>query len=96
MLTLAREGESVSEIETVDLGGMVKEFWQLVETNDATFVVEADRTIRTNPNQFRQLVENLLGEPVGQLSRLIAGIEALLGALFAALLVFVLARTVTW
>lgn len=35
-------------------------------------------------------------QPVGQLARLIAGVEALLGALLAALLVFVLARIVTW
>lgn len=35
-------------------------------------------------------------QPVGQIARLVAGIEALLGSLLAALLVYVLARSVTW
>lgn len=35
-------------------------------------------------------------QPVGEVARLIAGAESLLGALLAALLVFVLARNVTW
>ncbi|WP_348613567.1 pentapeptide repeat-containing protein [Halobaculum rarum] len=34
--------------------------------------------------------------PVGEIARLIAGVESLFGALLAALLVFVLARNVTW
>lgn len=34
--------------------------------------------------------------PVGEFARLIAGVESILGALLAALLVFVLARNVTW
>jgi hypothetical protein len=34
--------------------------------------------------------------PIGELARVIAGVESLLGAFLAALLVFVLARNVTW
>lgn len=35
-------------------------------------------------------------QPIGTVARFLAGIEALLGALLAALLVFVLTRIVTW
>ncbi|MEA5387657.1 potassium channel family protein [Haloarculaceae archaeon H-GB11] len=35
-------------------------------------------------------------QPIGPWARFLAGIESLLGALLAALLVFVLARIVTW
>jgi hypothetical protein len=35
-------------------------------------------------------------QPIGQWARLLAGVEALLGALLSALLVFVLSRIVTW
>ncbi|WP_122105244.1 HAMP domain-containing sensor histidine kinase [Halobellus captivus] len=66
LLTLAREGRTVSRVERVTLADAVEESWASVETGDATLVVdpEADREIRGHPGRTRQLLENLLGNAV--------------------------------
>ena len=60
LLTLAREGEEVSELEAVDLGPLVRDCWETVETAGATLVVEGDRAIQADRSRLRQLFENLI------------------------------------
>ncbi|QAU14158.1 PAS domain S-box protein [Halorubrum sp. BOL3-1] len=64
LLTLAREGETVSETESVGLSETVEGCWQNVETNNATLVTETDRTIRADSSRFQQLLENLIRNAV--------------------------------
>jgi len=64
LLTLAREGETVSETEPVGLSETVEGCWQNVETKDATLVTKTDRTIRADSSRFQQLLENLIRNAV--------------------------------
>ncbi|AZH25403.1 ATP-binding protein [Haloplanus aerogenes] len=61
LLTLAHEGERVSEIETVDLAAMVRDCWRNVSTTETAPQVDTDLVIRADPDQLRHLLENLLG-----------------------------------
>ncbi|MDY6817470.1 MAG: PAS domain S-box protein [Halobacteriales archaeon] len=60
LLTLAREGETVTEMTTVDFAAAIDESWQYIETADATLMNEADGTIRADPGRLQQLLSNLL------------------------------------
>ncbi|MFB6295347.1 MAG: PAS domain-containing protein [Halobacteriales archaeon] len=64
LLTLAREGEWVSEIEAVDLGEVVDGCWRSVQTPDASLDVESDRTIRADASRLQRLLENLIRNAV--------------------------------
>ena len=64
LLTLAREGESVLEIESVNHAETTIQCWQTVATEEATLLAETDRTIRADPARFRRLLENLLRNTV--------------------------------
>ncbi len=59
LLTLARQGASVSEHETVPLGTVAERCWQTVKTSDATLKVTTDRTISGDSSRLRQALENL-------------------------------------
>jgi PAS domain S-box-containing protein len=59
LLTLAREGEPAVEREPVELADTVETCWQNVETDEASLVVETDRTVDAAPSRLRQLLENL-------------------------------------
>jgi signal transduction histidine kinase len=64
LLTLAREGDRVSETDPVRLGAVVESCWETVETADATLTVEADLWLRADESRLRQLVENLMRNAV--------------------------------
>lgn len=64
LLTLAREGERVSEPESVDIGDIIRGCWQTVETNDVTLTIEIQRTIRADESRLKQLFENLMRNAV--------------------------------
>jgi len=64
LLTLAREGERVSETAPVRLSAIVESCWQTVETADATVTVETDLWLRADESRLRQLVENLVRNSV--------------------------------
>jgi PAS domain S-box-containing protein len=64
LLTLAREGEPVSDVESVDLAALVEDCWHTVETAAATLDVDTDRAIRADPDRLKQLLENLFANAV--------------------------------
>jgi PAS domain S-box-containing protein len=59
LLTLAREGNRVDDIEAVDLGTLTEKCWGTVATGEATVSIEIDRAIRADQSQLQQLLENL-------------------------------------
>lgn len=64
LLTLAREGEAVSEFDAVSLANIVRGSWTSVETGDATLNVESKATILADESRFQQLLENLIRNAV--------------------------------
>ncbi|MDQ2071256.1 PAS domain S-box protein [Haloarcula sp. NS06] len=64
LLTLAREGDTVSETEPLDLESTVQSCWHAVETSDATLEVPAESTIYADESRVRQLLENLINNAV--------------------------------
>ncbi|MFB6228865.1 MAG: PAS domain S-box protein [Halobacteriales archaeon] len=59
LLRLAREGETLGELEPVGLADMAESGWQTVETGSATLETHATQTIRTDRSRFQGLLENL-------------------------------------
>ncbi|MFB6304138.1 MAG: ATP-binding protein [Haloferacaceae archaeon] len=64
LLTLARRGADVSDVEAVDLAAEVAASWRNVETPDASLVVETERGVRADPSRLGQLLENLMRNAV--------------------------------
>jgi PAS domain S-box-containing protein len=64
LLTLAREGETVSAVESLDLATSVDRAWQTVQTADATLVSETAQTIQADESRLMQLLENLFRNAV--------------------------------
>jgi signal transduction histidine kinase len=59
LLTLAREGETVGELEPVDLADVAERSWETVETGPATLETHATDTLRADRSRLKELVENL-------------------------------------
>ena len=64
LLTLAREGDRVSDTEAVDLGELSEVSWQNVETANATIHTRTERTLRADQSRLAQLLENLIRNAV--------------------------------
>jgi PAS domain S-box-containing protein len=64
LLALARQGESVGELEPVDLAAVARRAWESVETDDASLDVETTATVRADPSRLQQLLENLFRNAV--------------------------------
>ncbi|EMA22889.1 hybrid sensor histidine kinase/response regulator [Haloarcula amylolytica] len=64
LLTLARDGETVTDREPVALELLVDSCWSNVETADATLVTDIDRTVLANESRLKQLFENLVRNAV--------------------------------
>lgn len=64
LLLLARTGNAVTEVESVDIGETVVIYRQTVATEEATIQSETERTIRADTGQLQQLVENLIRNAV--------------------------------
>jgi len=60
LLSLAREGEAVSEFEPVALVSLIEGCWANVETGEATLVTNIDRTVQADNSRLKQLFENLI------------------------------------
>ncbi|MXR43340.1 GAF domain-containing protein [Halobaculum sp. WSA2] len=59
LLVLAREGESIAETESVDVGEIANDCWSFVASEEATLTVEIDRRITADGSRLQQLFENL-------------------------------------
>lgn len=64
LLTLARNGDDVEDVERVALDELVEECWAGVETAGATLRVETTCAIRADRSRLRQLFENLMRNSV--------------------------------
>ncbi|QSG04613.1 PAS domain S-box protein [Halapricum desulfuricans] len=64
LLSLAREGERVTDMEPVELPPLAEDCWQHVETADATLSIEADHSIRADERRLKRLFENLFRNAV--------------------------------
>ena len=64
LLTLARSGEDVGELESVDLAALVERCWADIPTADATLAVEVEQSIRADRSRLRQLFQNLFSNSV--------------------------------
>ena len=64
LLTLARQGQSVAEVEPVPLAAIAENCWRNVETREATLNIEADAVIQADRSRFQSLLENLFGNAV--------------------------------
>jgi len=64
LLTLAREGEAVTDLENVRLGDLCEDCWRTVRTAGATLRVESTGEIRADPDRLKQLLENLFRNAV--------------------------------
>ncbi|WP_436908487.1 PAS domain S-box protein [Halosimplex marinum] len=59
MLALARQGQSVSELEPVALAEVAREAWDTVETGDAALEVRTTATVMADGSRLRSALENL-------------------------------------
>jgi signal transduction histidine kinase len=65
LLTLAREGVQVEDVEDVDVAALAEAAWEMADTTAATLRVDADRLrIRADESRLRQLLENLFRNAV--------------------------------
>ena len=64
VLTLAREGDRVDELEPVDLASVCRDTWENVETPNARLAVDEELTIRADRSRLRQLLGNLFRNAV--------------------------------
>ena len=64
LLTLAREGERVNDVEPVDLGGVAEDCWEGVRTEAAALETGSAPEIKADRSRVRQLLSNLLRNAV--------------------------------
>lgn len=64
LLVLARQGETIEELEPVDLAALTETTWQTVDTAEATLVTETEQTVLADSSRVQQLLENLFKNAV--------------------------------
>lgn len=64
LLTLARQGQQVGELEPVTLESLSHHCWGNVDTEQATLVAETKYTVRADRSRLQQLLENLFRNAV--------------------------------
>ncbi len=64
MLSLARAGKQVREMESVDVASLVETSGEHVETGEVTIVSDLDSKIRADRSRLRQLMGNLIRNSV--------------------------------
>jgi len=60
MLTLARTGQEVTDLEEVNLSDLVRRCWTQVPTADASMTVEDDIILNADARRCEQLLENII------------------------------------
>lgn len=64
VLEMARQGQSVPDLGPLSLEAVAQRAWKSVEHDAATLAVEADETIKADPDRLVQLFENLFRNAV--------------------------------
>mgnify|MGYP002338671787 CR=1 FL=1 len=64
LLALAREDTQAKDVVSVELGDVVEDSWQNVETEDATLVTETEMSLRADRSRLKQMLENLIRNSV--------------------------------
>jgi PAS domain S-box-containing protein len=64
VLTLAKQGRTVGETESVALGEVAEAAWSTVETGGAALDIDAPPTVSADPERLRTLFENLIRNSV--------------------------------
>jgi signal transduction histidine kinase len=59
LLTLAREGEKVTNAQPVHLATIADKCWQNVKTNQAKLMTNTDQGVQADKNRLKQVFENL-------------------------------------
>jgi len=60
LLTLARQGEQVTDTEAIDLATLTENCWRNVATAEATLTTDVSRAIKADKARLQQLLENLI------------------------------------
>ena len=63
-LTLARQGETVGEMNTISVVDLIGKCWAGVETGEATLEIDGEFTIRGDRDRLRHVFENLFRNAV--------------------------------
>ncbi|OSP07896.1 PAS domain-containing sensor histidine kinase [Halorubrum ezzemoulense DSM 17463] len=58
-LTLARQGDTISETESVSLTNLVGKCWATVDTGEAAIEIVDEMTLQADPDRLRHVFENL-------------------------------------
>jgi signal transduction histidine kinase len=64
VLALARQGESVSDVQPVNLASLAEGCWRSVATESGTMAVSTDRVVYADRTQLQRLLENLFRNAV--------------------------------
>jgi PAS domain S-box-containing protein len=64
LLSLARQGNIVGEMEPVELRAAATEAWATVDTDDCTLLVETERVLDADPDRLQDLLGNLFRNTV--------------------------------
>jgi signal transduction histidine kinase len=79
VLTLARAGKQIDELEAVPMGPTVKRAWENVTTDAADLSVGIDRTVMADPTMVYHIFENLFRNAVehggGDVTVTVGGLE---------------------
>jgi len=63
-LTLARQGDTIDETESIGLTDLVGKCWATVDTNDATIEIDDEVNFQGDPDRLRHVFENLFRNAV--------------------------------
>jgi PAS domain S-box-containing protein len=69
LLALARQSETATETEAVELAAVAEGAWATAETADADLRIEDDVTVEADPSRVQQLLENLFRNSVDHAGR---------------------------
>ncbi|WP_254862998.1 ATP-binding protein [Halovivax gelatinilyticus] len=59
LLTLARQGQSITDTEGVSLRSLSHQAWKMTDTPEASLETDGECTFTADPDRFQQLLENL-------------------------------------
>ncbi|HMB49276.1 MAG TPA: HAMP domain-containing sensor histidine kinase, partial [Natronoarchaeum rubrum] len=64
LLTLAQQGDSVGDVETIALDAVARDAWETADTADASVELDGAPTLQADESRLRQLLENLFRNAV--------------------------------